>query len=154
MNYRLNKIKCEKMKQFSRRILISLEKINQFKIKAFNKSEKIPTDRSDYYLHKTDFIGLIKIIRSIFLIINREKTKVYSFVHIKFWKIVSKKKKDLFNDINDRANTLCLCENQKKYVEIVLNTISKCNDQYGKNIALTVYRKFGNDVGGVILSFV
>jgi hypothetical protein len=110
-------------------------------------------------------------VRSLFLMLNREKYKQFSFAtkDKKFWRIVSFKIVEFECDVNEmivetqRAiqkhnsqNTQELDNLNKKvnYYNLVLKTLKKYDKHYGEKIGLTLNRLFCTDISHYIREFI
>lgn len=110
-------------------------------------------------------------VRSLFLMLNREKYKQFSFAikDQKFWRIVSFKIVEFECDVNEmivetqRAiqkhnsqNSQELSNLNKKinYYNLVLKTLKKYDKHYGKKIGLTLNRLFCTDISHCIREFI
>jgi hypothetical protein len=110
-------------------------------------------------------------VRSVFLLLNREKYKQFSFAakNKKFWRIVSFKLVEYECDLNEmivetqRAiqkhnsqNSQELSNLNKKinYYNLVLKTLKKYDKYYGEKIGLTLNRLFCTDISHYIREFI
>lgn len=110
-------------------------------------------------------------VRSVFLLLNREKYKQFSFAakNKKFWRIVSFKLVEYECDLNEmivetqRAiqkhnsqNSQELSNLNKKinYYNLVLKTLKKYDKHYGEKIGLTLNRLFCTDISHCIREFI
>lgn len=107
-------------------------------------------------------------VRSLFLMLNREKYKQFSFVlkDQAFWRIVSFKTVEFECEIN---MMICATEiavlrktqremsNMKKkitYYNLALKTLKKYDKHYGKKIGLALNRLFCKDISHYIRDFI
>ena len=113
-------------------------------------------------------------VRSLFLMLNREKYKQFSFAtkDKKFWKTVSFKIVEFECDINEMiVETQCAIQKQnlqnsqnvqennvlkKKvdYYNLVLKTLKKYDKHYGEKIGLALNHMFCKDISHYIREFI
>jgi len=111
-------------------------------------------------------------VRSLFLMLNREKYKQFSFVlkDQAFWRIVSFKTVEFECEINmmicateiallrkTQRKTQREMSNMKKkitYYNLALKTLKKYDKHYGKKIGLTLNRLFCKDISHYIRDFI
>ena len=110
-------------------------------------------------------------VRSVFLMLNREKYKQFSFAekNKKFWRIVSFKLVEYECDLNEmivethhaiqkhnsqNSQELDNLKNKIKYYNLVLKTLKKYDKHYGEKIGLTLNRLFCKDISHYIREFI
>ena len=107
-------------------------------------------------------------VRSLFLMLNREKYKQFSFAtkDKKFWRIVSFKLVEFECDINEMiVETQCAIQKQNtqeldnlnkkiNYYNLVLKTLKKYDKHYGEKIGLALNRLFCTDISHYIRDFI
>jgi len=132
-------------------------------------SKKIYSSKHE---QRTDKLGKVAHMRSIYLALNREKYKQFSFStkDQHFWRVVAFKsvefKCDLHNLISltksaitfaeHEQNTKDILEMKKKvtYYNLALTTLQKYDENYGKKIGLTLNRLFCKDISHSIREFI
>ena len=97
---------------------------------------------------------LAKNIRSIYLCLNRNQYKCFSYYNITFWKIVCRKKKELIQNINYAMDEDGLSDEIYKYMILARNTIRKYDSKYGLFLACVMYRLFCYDIANVVLEYI
>ena len=110
-------------------------------------------------------------VRSLFLMLNREKYKQFSFAikDQKFWRIVSFKIVEFECDVNEmivetqraiqkhnsqNSQELGNLNKKVKYYNLVLKTLKKYDKHYGEKIGLTLNRLFCTDISNCIREFI
>lgn len=110
-------------------------------------------------------------VRSLFLMLNREKYKQFSFAikDQKFWRIVSFKIVEFECDVNEmivetqraiqkhnsqNSQELGNLNKKVKYYNLVLKTLKKYDKHYGEKIGLTLNRLFCTDISHCIREFI
>lgn len=105
-------------------------------------------------------------VRSLFLMLNREKYKQFSFAtkDQKFWRIVSFKIVEFECDVNEMiVETQRVQQHHKgarnlnkkiNYYNLVLKTLKKYDKHYGEKIGLTLNRLFCTDISHYIREFI
>jgi hypothetical protein len=114
----------------------------------------------------------IKRLRSIFLMLNREKYKQFSFQQKvqKFWTCVSFKTVEFECEVNSvicetekalqeaqherNVDKISSIEKKVKYYNLVLKTLKKHDKQYGKKMCLALNRLFCKDISCYIREFI
>tara|TARA_Y100000389_G_C17376300_1_gene471842 strand:- start:277 stop:666 length:390 start_codon:yes stop_codon:yes gene_type:complete len=125
----------------------------------FNRIEK----RLRIVMRKNKKFEKIKGIRGLFLVLNREKYKYFSFSkeNIKFWRIASIKNREFETNLNKEIyliktkNILTQKDNEEiQYYNLVLKTLNKYDKNYGKFIGLVLNRTFCINISFYIRDFI
>ena len=110
-------------------------------------------------------------VRSLFLMLNREKYKQFSFAtkDKKFWRIVSFKIVEFECDVNEmivetqrafqnqssqNTQELSVLNKKVNYYNLVLKTLKKYDKRYGEKIGLTLNHLFCKDISHYIREFI
>jgi len=125
----------------------------------FNRIEK----RLRIVMRKNKKFEKVKGIRGLFLVLNREKYKHFSFSKedIKFWRIASIKNSEFETNLNKEIfliktkNILTQKDNEEiQYYNLVLKTLNKYDKNYGKFIGLVLNRLFCSNISLYIRDFI
>lgn len=125
----------------------------------FNRIEK----RLRIVMRKNKKFERVKGIRGLFLVLNREKYKHFSFSKedIKFWRIASTKNREFETNLNKEIfliktkNILTQKDNEEiQYYNLVLKTLNKYDKNYGKFIGLVLNRLFCSNISLYIRDFI
>lgn len=98
----------------------------------------------------------MKIIRSIYLYLNKNKYDIFSFSMLKFWKKVITQQQDLLGQIKEtlEEKKYKFNDEQKRYISIARTTLQKYNENYGLQIGLSLHRAFGKDLALYIYDYI
>lgn len=98
----------------------------------------------------------MKIIRSIYLYLNKNKYDIFSFSMLKFWKKVITQQQDLLGQIKETLEDkkYKFNDDQKRYISIARTTLQKYNENYGLQIGLSLHRAFGKDLALYIYDYI
>lgn len=97
----------------------------------------------------------IKIVRGMYLFLNRNKYHVFSFKDMRYWKSVINKKREMEQELLDRLETKEQFSSQyNEYVILTLKTLNKYDSTYADKIAMTLFRTFPHDISREILAFI
>lgn len=95
---------------------------------------------------------LIKIIRSMYLMLNRHRGILYSTHEKDFWISAKRKKYQYIENIDKLLNNDNYYD--KKYLELTKITLLKYDDNYGRKIGEIMNKKFGKDISWVISTYI
>jgi hypothetical protein len=111
-----------------------------------------------HYNHSATLNALknMKIIRSIYLYLNKNKYDIFSFSMLKFWKKVITQQQDLLGQIKEtlEEKKYKFNDEQKRYICIARTTLQKYNENYGLQIGLSLHRAFGKDLALYIYDYI
>lgn len=97
----------------------------------------------------------IKIVRGMYLFLNRNKYHVFSFKDMRYWKSVINKKREMEQELLDRLETKEQFSSQyNEYMILTLKTLNKYDSTYSDTIAMTLFRTFPHDISREILAFI
>ena len=97
----------------------------------------------------------IKIVRSMYLFLNRNKYHVFSFKDMRYWKSVINKKREMEQELLDRLETKEKISTQyNEYMILTLKTLNNYDSTYSDTIAMTLFRTFPHDISREILAFI
>ncbi len=97
---------------------------------------------------------LIKLIRSMYLLINRHRRILYSTYNNSFWISTKKKKYQLIENIDNFLNNDNYSLSDKRYLRLTKTTLLKYDDNYGRKFGKIMNKKFGQDISWVISTFI
>lgn len=141
--------------KFTHHELLKREKHNYQEVyKESCKYKERCTCRSNKAMINWFTYRLTQNIRSIYLCLNRNQYKCFSYYNINFWNTVKRKKKELIQNINYALDEDDLSDEIYKYVIIARNTVSKYDSNYGLFIACVMYRLFCYDIANVVLEYI
>ena len=97
----------------------------------------------------------IKIVRSMYLFLNRNKYHIFTFKDIRYWNTAVKKKREMEQELLDRLKTKEKYSTQyNKYMILTLKTLNNYYSNYSDKIAMTLFRTFPHDISREILAFI
>ena len=97
----------------------------------------------------------IKIVRSMYLFLNRNKYHIFSFKDMRYWKSVINKKREMEQELLDRLETKEQYSSQyNEYIILTLKTLHNYDSTYSDTIAMTLFRTFPHDISREILAFI
>lgn len=97
----------------------------------------------------------IKIVRSMYLFLNRNKYHIFSFKDMRYWKSVINKKREMEQELLDRLETKEQFSSQyNEYMILTLKTLHNYDSTYSDTIAMTLFRTFPHDISREILAFI
>lgn len=97
----------------------------------------------------------IKIVRSMYLFLNRNKYHIFSFKDMRYWKSAINKKREMEQELRDRLETKEQFSSQyNEYMILTLKTLNNYDSTYSDTIAMTLFRTFPHDISREILAFI
>jgi hypothetical protein len=97
----------------------------------------------------------IKIVRSMYLFLNRNKYHIFSFKDMRYWKSAINKKREMEQELLDRLETKEQFSSQyNEYMILTLKTLNNYDSTYADTIAMTLFRTFPHDISREILAFI
>lgn len=97
----------------------------------------------------------IKIVRSMYLFLNRNKYHIFSFKDMRYWKSAINKKREMEQELLDRLETKEQFSSQyNEYMILTLKTLNNYDSTYADTIAMTLFRTFPHDISREILVFI
>lgn len=112
------------------------------------------TNRTHICKKKWYVYNLIRCMRLVYMYLNKNKYKVFTYSSMKFWKIASSKKKQNIEDTENKIKLYDFNSEQTKYLKMTINTFKKYDDSYGMFVACVVNRLFYHDLAREILCYI
>jgi hypothetical protein len=96
----------------------------------------------------------LKSIRKMFLYLNKIKYNVFTYNEMKLWRSISERKRGLTTELQDILHQQKFTGNNEKYINTVVTTIGKYDDNYGVFLMCAMNRVFCNDIARLILIYI
>lgn len=96
----------------------------------------------------------LKSIRKIFLYLNKIKYSIFTYTEMKLWRTISERKRGLTTELQDILQRKIFSGDSEKYINTVVATIGKYNDNYGLFLMCAMNRVFCTDVARLILMYI
>jgi len=95
-----------------------------------------------------------KSARHTYLYIIETKSRFFSVQPkvLSFWKVIEKKRNDLFDDIENKLKTVYNVE-ERRYLMIFRTTLKRYDPSYGMTIGLSLHRRFNQDIALLIYEY-
>lgn len=96
-----------------------------------------------------------KIVRKLYLFINRTKIDYFSFQPriLKFWRTVTERRNQFIMDVNNKLINNLYYDKERKYLMLLRTTLQKYDPTYGLQIGLILHRRLNRDVALVINNY-
>jgi hypothetical protein len=96
----------------------------------------------------------LKSIRKMFLYLNKIKYSIFTYNEMKLWRSISERKRGLTTELQDILQQQKFTGNNEKYINTVVTTIGKYDDNYGLFLMCAMNRVFCNDIARLILIYI
>ena len=126
---------------------------SEWKLRVATYVEKFEKTTDKYRLKDNILIRQLRVVRGLFLFVNRIKIKYFSFYDIEFWSRMIRKRNALIYTIS------CLPQETKSdsvnaYSKLVVTTLKRHNGTYGMMISLVLRRVFGEDITSRVCEYI